>query len=581
MIFLSYSRKDSSEALALASRLREHGIEVWIDQEGINVATIWSTEIANAIRDAQVFVILLSELSLGSGNVRKEIALASQYGRPILPLDLRPVRIPDELADYFEGLDHIHHARIEQILAALQTYGINEGSPLRSLSGPGSFSHGRSDKRKSLMVLPFLDHSPSRDNEWFADGIATELIVGLSKLKQMRVIDWSTTKEYKKRQIPIVQLANELDVRYFVEGSVRTFGDQVKITVQLLDADEESYIWTTTFKGELSDIFEIQEGVASKVVEGLQLHLSDDEISSVGDRGTTNVEAYQLWLRSQELYSKHTKESSIEAMKLSRAATELDPHFVRAHLATASGLVEYYRIYDRDLKHLEDAERECAVVEQYAPYEGLRLGVLGRIALQRNDLSKALAFVEAYVKLSPELYDSHYTMALVCQLGGEYQRAIEHYEKSLEIDPNRLIGYWNLVVACETIGDTERQTKWAKAAVPQFERRVRLNPDDENSWVWLVNLLYLSGEASAAVDQLKTLPELNEVGALYNLACFADRVKEHALVVPLLKRCVASGFNNIEMLEDGWLDFQGDAEFKQLLTELREKIEAKKAAKVG
>ncbi|HET6510691.1 MAG TPA: TIR domain-containing protein [Candidatus Kapabacteria bacterium] len=574
-VFLSYSRKDSQEALALAGALREHGVEVWIDQEGINVATIWSTEIANAIRDAKVFTILLSDLSLGSSNVRKEIALASQYGTPIVPIDLRPVTIPEELAEHFQGLDHIHHTHLDKILERLKQFGVLGGAPLVSLRGPGSFSHDQRAERKSLMVLPFLDHSPTHDNEWFADGIVTELITALSKTKQLRLVDWSTTKEYKRRPVPVAQIADELDVRYFVEGSVRTFGDQVKISVQLLDSDEESYLWNTTFKGELSDIFEIQEGVASKVVEGLQVSLSASESVSIRERGTTNVQAYQAWLKAQEQFGLHTKDAWLESIILGKTAIRLDPEFLRARVGTASTLVEFFRLYDRNPDHLLEAEEECAIAEKIDPKDGSRLSVLARIAMQRREIDKALDLATQYVSGYPEVYDSHYTMALISQMRGDAATAIKEYEACVRLDPNRTVPYWNLVVACEQAGDLDRQRKWASAAVPHIERRVRLNPEDENAWVWLTNLLFLAGEEEASISQLKTLPEIREAGPLYNLACFSERVHQHDMVIPFLRRSIAAGFDNIDMLEDGWEAYKDKEEFRELVLSVKRRVELK------
>ncbi len=115
------------------------------------------------------------------------------------------------------------------------------------------------------------------DNEWFADGIVNELVTVLSNVKALRVIDQQTTKEYKNFKGRLATYAREMSIRYFVQGDVRKFADQIKISCKLLDIETGDHLWQDSMKGTMNDVFDIQEQVAEKVVDGLKVHLASDE----------------------------------------------------------------------------------------------------------------------------------------------------------------------------------------------------------------------------------------------------------------------------------------------------------------
>src|SRR5205823_4916484 len=151
---------------------------------------------------------------------------------------------------------------------------------------------------KSLIVLPFEDLSPTGEvNAWFADGLAGEMIDALGHIKSLRILDRKTSLGLRGVKLRTVEIAREFNTRYFIEGSVRKFGEQIKISVALLDIESGDYLWQESHRGEFKDIFEIQESVANQVVLGLKLHLTAQEKTLVVERGTESAEAYELYIR--------------------------------------------------------------------------------------------------------------------------------------------------------------------------------------------------------------------------------------------------------------------------------------------
>src|SRR5579872_4358255 len=183
-IFISYSRQDAEQAQLLTELLTSAGLSVWIDQSGIEVATSWSGEIVDAIEECKAFIVLLSTASTESTNVIKEVALATEKKKKILPLDLEPVPLPRDLQYALAGIQRAPMTNIDAVIRALAKLGLEAtGAP----QPPKIVKE--TDGRKSLMILPFEDLSPTADNAWFADGLATELISALSNVKALRVTD--------------------------------------------------------------------------------------------------------------------------------------------------------------------------------------------------------------------------------------------------------------------------------------------------------------------------------------------------------------------------------------------------------
>ena len=300
-IFISYSSKDRQQALQLIELLSSAGLSVWIDQSGIDIATSWSKEIVQAINGCKAFIVLISPNSITSENVVKEVSLAAERKKKILPLDLEPVGLPDDLAYHLAGIQRAPMTNIDSIIRAIGKLG------LEATQAPTLKLVKEMDSRKSMMILPFEDMSPTGDNGWFADGLASELISALSNVKALHVADAQATKEFKKYSGQLTSYAREMNIRYFVQGDVRKFGDNIKITTRLLDIESGDHLWQDSMKGTMDDIFDIQEKVAEKVVEGLKVHLGSDEKQKLAERGTENTDAYELYLKSLEYFNRQTK----------------------------------------------------------------------------------------------------------------------------------------------------------------------------------------------------------------------------------------------------------------------------------
>ncbi len=561
-IFISYSRKDSEHALALAERLRSSGMEVWIDQRGIEAATSWSGEIADAIHATKAFVLLLSAASIASPNVKKELGVATEVGCSLVPIEIEKIELNRDFLYHLAGLQRVDISDFDGIMRALVKLGLTPKSPLpaergdlnSNLNSPSPSRErglgGEADLRKSLMILPFDDLSPTADNAWFADGIVSEMISALSNVKALRVTDAATTKDFKRYQGTLPNYAKEMQIRYFVSGDVRKFGDNIKITSRLLDIDTGDHLWQDSMKGTMDDIFDIQEKVAEKVVEGLKVHLASGEKKKLSERGTENAEAYELYMKADEYFSRQTKEGWQLAVQLFSEAIKLDPGYARAYSFKANALTGLYRLYDRTPALLDEAESLCNTALRLKPDLFAAYQPLAQLYMHRGELAKAEETAIEYVRKDPKNYSSHFTLGFFYSGTDQPAKAIAPFEEAVRLKPDYLPSLFNLVVTCDAAGESEKCAYWSQVALPHYERHLKLHPDDEHRRVHHVVLLLWSGNTEEAHAEAMKLTNLKSGSSLFNMASLLGKLGDPSEAIRTLRKAIDAGFRSIPNLKE-------------------------------
>ncbi len=567
-IFISYSRKDSTQALALAERLRVSGMDVWIDQRGIEAATSWSGEIADAIRAAKAFVLLLSAASTESPNVKKELGVATEVGCSLVPIELEKIELNRDFLYHLAGLQRVAITDFDGIVRALTKLGIIQ-NPLLFKEGAGGGEAtepppnprlgkaGEKDERKSLMILPFEDLSPTADNQWFADGIVSEMISALSNVKALRIADNQATKEFRKYHGQLTTYAHEMQIRYFVQGDVRKFGDNIKISVRLLDIEAGDHLWQDSMKGTMNDIFEIQEAVALKVVEGLKVHLASDEKKKLAERGTENAEAYELYLKAGEYFDRQTKEGFQLAAQLWSEAIALDPAYANAYAAKAKALAALYRNYTRDLALLEEGLTLINEARRLKPDLWPAYYPLSFILTLQGKHDEAEAAAQEYIRNAPEDDNSYFALGFFYSETGQEAKAITPYEEALKRKPGNLVALFNLVVDCNGAKEQEKQKHWAEIAIPLYEKRLKLFPDEENNRVIHSVLLYFAGRDDDARAAARKLEELRDGLGLFNTACLQCMLKDYSASIQTFRKAIQAGFRSMRNIKS-FLDNEDD-----------------------
>jgi adenylate cyclase len=331
--------------------------------------------------------------------------------------------------------------------------------------------------KPSIAVLPFTNMSGDAEQEYFSDGISEDLITDLSKISGLFIIARNSTFAYKGRSIKVQEIGRDLGVRFVLEGSIRKVGNRVRITAQLIDAGSGGHLWAERFDRELTDIFATQDEVVEKIVAALAVKLTEGEERRLHRRGTSNVEAYESWLRAREALGRSTRESVAQAKAMHRRAIELDPHFAAPHAGLSLAVIsDYVSDWAPDpAQALNESERWARRALELDDQEPTSHMALGNVLLWRRDHEGALAEFRRMIELDPNFAQGHTAMGLVLMYAGRAAEALEPFATAMRLDPHySSIVLHFLAQANFSLGNYE-------AAAKQLRERIARTPGTDSS----------------------------------------------------------------------------------------------------
>ena len=371
--------------------------------------------------------------------------------------------------------------------------------------------------KPSIAVLPFVNMSGDPTQEYFSDGITEDLITDLSQISGLFVIARNSTFAYKGKAIKTRQVAEELGVRYVLEGSVRKADKQVRINAQLIDATTGGHLWAKRYDGRLDDVFGLQDKITRKIVAALAVKLSAGEQEKVTRKETDNIEAYDTFLKGWEHYRRWTPEDFRKAIPYFERAIELDPHYGRAYAAVASVYTEgYLRAWD--WSHVLGLSAEVmpelageflkTALDDPTPLAHQVASKWYRILLYHEE---AIAEAERAIALDPNDAAGYTAMAGALIYSGKPEEAVDFVKKAMRLDPHNLANY------LYTLGLAHFGMEQFQEAASFFERAFKLNPE-----MGLVQRAYLAaaygylGQEEKARTELDK-PGIKEVRELYDI----------------------------------------------------------------
>lgn len=292
-------------------------------------------------------------------------------------------------------------------------------------------------ERPSIAILPFNNMSSDPEHEFFADGIVEDIITALSKISQMRVIARNSTFAYKGKSMDLRKVADELGVRYVVEGSVRSGGKRLRITAQLIDATDGSHIWAERFDRTIDDLFDIQDEITKEIVSALQVKLTDGEAAFVMARGTNNIDAWQLCVRATELVLRLNTSDYLEARTLAERAIKLDPNY-----AYAWATLGFTWWWDGRLGYTGDAESKFLRADEYAQKAmaldssvSWAIGLSTMIAAPLGRYDEAVEEGRRGVALYPSNADIRCFLGVSLAHAAQYEEAVQHLRAAMASNP--------------------------------------------------------------------------------------------------------------------------------------------------
>jgi TolB-like protein/Flp pilus assembly protein TadD len=569
-VFISYSREDKDKVLELAGKLRAAGVNLWIDQGGIDGATLWGEEIVNALEGAKVMLLAITGSSARSHNVAKEVTLFSERKGHILPVHLEQTTIPASLKYPLAGIQHIEFyngdpdENLKTVLRSLERAGATIArSAVTSAAAPAGEprvtpaaaqgAHGAEPglAQGALAVLPFDNITTDQETDYFSDGLTEELIARLSLVSEIELISRWASMQYKGKKQDIQAIGQELGARYIIGGSVRRFQDSVRITVQLVDVGSNRQIWGNTYKGKLDDIFDIQEQVAHQIVEALKLKLSFSEKVSLTKRQTVNAQAYDLYLRGQAYLYRLSKKGTEYAIQLFEKAIELDPRYAAAYAGCSCAYGQMYGWFSREEQYRDKAQEFSFKALMYDNTLPEAYTAMGLSYFIWGKLDEALASVGKAIELDPDDFVARWTLGRVQFSTGKSEEAVANFERVIEIRPMFYTAYSDL---CQTLWALGRQVEGKAAAarmVDMMPTYLLQNPDDARGRMIYAHMLSAIGKndlaTSEAAAAIASGPEDSVM--LYNAACLYGKLGEKRRALDTLRLAIEGGVKNFQWMK--------------------------------
>ena len=355
----------------------------------------------------------------------------------------------------------------------------------------------------SIAVLPFTSRSSIEENQFFADGIHDDILTRLAEIDSLRVISRTSVNQYRDTTRNLRKIAEELGVTTVLEGAVQRSGDQVRITVQLIDAATDEHIWTSTYDQKLTieNLFEVQSEIAAQIAASLRAALTPEQELRLAAIPTGNLDAYTAYVAGRENLLRREYESLVSAREQFSYAIELDPGYAQAHSALAETIlitlsnhqsIPREEAFGLASRHLEEALRIDPDLAQAHAVKGLmKMTQWEATRGGRGNLEAAASFDRA-LALNPNLADAYVWYSSLRRAEGDIERAIELLTQALLIDPLSRIPYVNLPSLVATEGQTERTTELLLQAIKLF-------PDWGTPYLYLSNHMLGLGRLDEAV----------------------------------------------------------------------------------
>jgi TolB-like protein len=539
-VFISYASQDVAIANAIVETLERHGVTCWIAPRDVKAGALYADAIVRAISRAKAFVLVLSESAIASSHVSKEIERASSKKRPIIALRIDAAPLTPAL-EYFlsesqwveaqaGNIDPAYVKLIDAIReparAAPESFvAVASGTSAAMVSAVHPKSHRirivlavgfvvvaalaalLADKfwharraalgepttaatnvvsEKSIAVLPFTDMSEKKDQEYFADGMAEEILDILVKVPSLKVIGRTSSFQFKGQNEDLRTIGTRLGVAYVLEGSVRRSADRVRVTAQLIDARDGTHLWSETYDRPANDALLMQGEIATTLSRSLEIGIGADRPQS--ERRLKNDAAYDLYLRGRYAAERGDADGMATGVTYLRQALDADPNFADAAVALA---LTYYNqaftslepssVFELARQEAESAlklnprlglahavlggihndydwewaaaDREFKQALALAPHDGRVLTIAADHAVALGQLDAARQMLKQALAYDPLLADAYSTLLWAEWCSGRYAEMLAAARKVLEIDPTYDWGHTNVGLALIYRGD--------------------------------------------------------------------------------------------------------------------------------
>jgi TolB-like protein/Flp pilus assembly protein TadD len=406
-------------------------------------------------------------------------------------------------------------------------------------------------KTRAVAVLPFVDLSREKDQDYLCDGLAEEILIALSKLEGLRVASRAASFRFRSRDQDVRETGRRLGVEALVHGSVRKAGERLRVAVELLSVADGFEIWTEVYERGMEDVFAVQDEIARCVVRALGVSLTEAERETLGKPAAADVRAFDYYLQARKFFYLYSRKSMRFAEELLERAIALDPAYARAWSGIADCRAFLYLNAGRRPEDAEGAdaasrralELDPALAQAHAS-RGAALSLLGR----HEEAEQAF---EAAIRLDPHLFEAHYFYARNAFARGDLESAVRQYEAAMRARPEDYQSPLLVGQILEDLGRTAEAQAVRRRGVRIAEEHLRLQPDDARALYMGANGLVALGETARGLEWADRALALDpeDPMLLYNIGCIRSLAGAAEEALDCLERSVRAG-----MRHRGWLE---------------------------
>jgi adenylate cyclase len=430
----------------------------------------------------------------------------------------------------------------------------------------------------AMAILPFSDLSEARDQDWFCDGLAEEIIDSLCCVRGLRVASRMASFRFRDGNIDPREIGRLLNVDAILEGSVRKAGDRLKITAQLIDAKDGYHLWSESYERQIEDVFAIQTEIAKSVAEAMKFSLTGPALGRSLRYAPSNIAAYEYYLRGRQMAGQLTDVAWFNAKNMFRRAIELDPNYAQAWAGLADSLAQQllWRLLPAE-KVLPEAAAAAAKALDLAPDLAEAHVAQGHVRSLAGDREGAIRSFERAIALNPELHEAYYYFARHCYAQGDHARAAELFEQAYRTRPDEYVVLALSVGAIDAIGDKDAAEAMARRALAGLLRQCEMEPDNARPHYMAAGLMQRlgRGEEGGAYAEKALRMRPDDFGTLYNVACYYSLRGDCERALDLLEQAIShgGGYYDWIMHDTDLAALRDSPRFQQLVSGLHDRPE--------
>jgi adenylate cyclase len=519
-VFISYARPSEEEAHRIAELLREQGFSVWRDDE-LPAHRAYSDVIEERLKSAKAVVVLWSGESAKSHWVRAEADAAREAGTLVQatldgalpPMPFNQIQCAD-LNGWNGDTSSPGWKKLEGSLSALA----------RKTAGENEFAAPAGRKvqavRASICVLPFVNMSGDSEQEYFSDGISEDITTDLSKISALEVVARNTAFSFKGQSPDVKEVAKQLSVSHVLEGSVRKAGSRVRINAQLIDGSTGKHLWADRYDRDLDDIFEIQDEISKAIVDALKVKLLPKDKTAIEARGTTSVEAYNLYLMARQQWTWGRRGNSRRdevIVRICERVVKIDPGYAEAWALMALAQAELRYWHGKDDDPMVAAERALEINPALAEPHCVKVRELE----QQGRHEEADKQLEVALKLGGNSWEVNREAARLMFKRERMADAIRYYERAWELMQGDFHSAMMLITCYLGTGDEDAALDAAKRTQQVAEDAVAKDSTNSAALAAGASSLMMLGEVERGKDwvQRALVLDPDNIMVLYNAAC--------------------------------------------------------------